>query len=248
VRNLTILEGGPSPALETPVVLSFPAMSQIFRSRSEGGTGRRLERDLEALEQQAATASPGYETQYLTRAGNLCVEAGQPARALGYFGRAIDAFLESGRFGAAEVACRKVLAIAPGTVRARRTLACIAIGRGYGAETLAEVGAYVEAARRAGREALAVNQLVLMAEAAVEPELRERLAEHLLDLGEAVQADRILGAVHAERNGLREPRPSDEGTRWRKVLRAALIGPEELESLGAPEGEEPGDDLLPALT
>jgi tetratricopeptide (TPR) repeat protein len=222
-------------------------MSQIFRSRSEGGTGRRLERDLEALEQQAATASPGYETQYLTRAANLCVEAGQPERALGYFGRAIDAFLDSGRFGAAEVTCRKVLAIAPDTVRARSTLACIAIGRGYGAETLAEIGAYVEAAQRAGREALAVKQLVMMAEAAVEPELRERLAEHLLDLGEAAEADRILGAVHAERNGLREPRPSDGGTLWRKVLRAALIGPEELKSQGSTEGEEQGDDFLPSL-
>ena len=87
-------------------------MTSLFRGR--GGDGpRRLHRELAALEEQARTASPGYETQFLNRAGNLCVESGQPERALAYYGRAIDAYLESGRFSAAEVLCRKVLQIAP---------------------------------------------------------------------------------------------------------------------------------------
>ena len=89
-------------------------MSGFFRGRS-GDKGARLEKELAALEKQIGGASPGYETQFLNRAGNLCVEAGQPARALTYFGRAIDAYLESGRFGAADVLCRKLLQIAPAT-------------------------------------------------------------------------------------------------------------------------------------
>ena len=62
-------------------------MAFFFRSRPRNVPGRELERELEKLEKQASSASAGYETQYLTRAGNLCVDAGQTSRALGYFGR-----------------------------------------------------------------------------------------------------------------------------------------------------------------
>jgi hypothetical protein len=90
-----------------------------------------LTRELQSLERQAREASPGYETQFLNRAANLCQEAGHVDRALIYYGRAIDAYLESGRFSAAEVVCRKILKMAPATVRARCTLSWLAIGKGH---------------------------------------------------------------------------------------------------------------------
>lgn len=223
-------------------------MAQLFRGRSESNSSPQLDRELDSLERQAKAASPGYETQFLNRAGNLCVEAGEPKRALGYYGRAIDAYLESGRFSAAEVVCQKLLKIAPGAVRARCTLAWLAIGKGYRSGTDEEIADYVAAAKKAGREELAARQLSMMAEAAAIAELREVVAEHLMDLGEMEEADRVFGMVYAERNGLRAPRVPDEGKLWGKLLRAALMTPEELkERRVAGTDEESGDDILPSF-
>lgn len=221
-------------------------MAQLFRGRSEGGdTGQGLERELRSLEEQARTASPGYETQFLSRAGNLCAEAGQIGRALGYYGRAIDAYLESGRFSAAEVLCTKVLRLSPGAVRARCTLAWLAIGKGYRAGTDREIADYVQAARKAGKEALAAKQLRMMAEAAFNPDLRELLGEQLLDLGEFGESEKVLEAVYQERSGLRSPPLQDQGKLWAKLLRAALMGPEELKQHAGAEEE---DEALPSFS
>ena len=226
-------------------------MSQFFRGRGEADARQQLERELKLLETQAKTASPGYETQFLNRAGNLCVEVNQPQRALGFFGQAIDAYLESGRFSAAEVLCRKVLKIAPGAVRARCTLAWLSLGKGFRSETDREVEEYVRAAQKAGKESLAATQLVMMAQATPSAELREHLAERLLELGAEEAADRVYGLVFAERNETRTPMVADEGKLWQKLLRAALMGPQELTAQGfaAAEDEIEGGDLyLPALT
>lgn len=220
-------------------------MASLFRGRSVPPPSQRLEQELSSLEQRAAAASPGYETQFLNRAGSLCVEAGQPERALGYYGRAIDAYLESGRFSAAEVLCRKVLQIAPGAVRARCTLAWLAIGKGHRSGAAQEIADYVGAARRAGMEALAARQLAMMAAAAPAAELREAIGDHLLDLGAFTEADRVFAAVHQERSGDRPPPSEDEGRLWSQLLHAALMGPSEIreqrpgEESGAPPG--PGE-------
>lgn len=218
-------------------------MSHSIPGLRDAESNPKLERELAALESQTRTASPGYETQFLNRAGNLCVEARMPRRALGYFGRAIDAYLESGRFSAAEVLCRKVLRIAPEAVRARCTLAWLAIGRNAPKETEEEITRYVEAAQRAGKEELATRQLVMMAEATPSVGLRERLAEHLFDLGSDADADRVLGMVFAERNGLRPAPVPDEGALWASLLRAALMGPQELrDQSGSAPAAEPETD------
>jgi tetratricopeptide (TPR) repeat protein len=223
-------------------------MAQLFRGRADGDSSAALDRELDSLETQIQSASPGYETQYLIRAGNLCAEADQPARALVYFGRAIDAYLESGRFQAAEVLCRKGLQIAPDAVRARCTIAGIAIGKGYLEEPIEAIADYVAAARQAGNEKLAVKQLLMMAEASTDPEVRESIAQHLLELGEEAESDRIFGAVLAERNGLRPAPERDETRIWSKLLRAALMGPEELEQQQVRGQGDGADGDLPALT
>ena len=203
-----------------------------------------MEKELEALELQTANASPGYETQFLNRAGNLCVEAGQAPRALGYYGRAIDAYLESGRFSAAEVLCRKVLQIAPRAVRARCTLAWLALGKGFKDATRAEIEHYVQAAERAGQQRFAAKQLLMMAEAAVNVDLRREIADHLLRLEAAPEADHVYGLVFQEDNGVR-PAVVDEGKLWGKLLRAALMGPKELQQARGESEED--QDALPSL-
>ena len=223
-------------------------MAQLFRGRADGNPSSQLERDLQALEAQVKRASAGYETQFLNRAGNLCVDAGEPARALGYFGRAIDVYVESGRFSAAEVLCKKVLQIAPDAVRARCTLAWLSIGRSALGVPAQEIADYVRAAKKGGQEGLAVKHLVMMAEAAGSLELRERLAEHLLDLGEEAEADRLFGEVFAERNGLRAGPSADEGKLWSSLLRAALMTPQQLKEQPVRPADEEAEGFLPAWT
>jgi hypothetical protein len=221
-------------------------MAQLFRSRGSEG-GDRLEKELASLEEQVLTASPGYETQFLNRAGNLCVDAGQPARALRYYGRAIDAYLESGRFSAAEVLCRKVHQIAPQTVRVRCTLAWLALGKGVYESTRGEIDGYFTAAAKSGQEELAAKQLLMMAEAATDVRLREEIARYLLDLGAGEEADHVFGLVFQERNGTRSVSVPDQGKIWAKLLRAALMGPKELQERSWTQLEEE-NDALPSLT
>jgi tetratricopeptide (TPR) repeat protein len=219
-------------------------MSHFFRGRASSEAAR-LEKELAELENQVRSASSGYETQFLNRAGNLCTEAGQTARALGYYGRAIDAYLESGRFSAAEVLCRKVLQIAPQAVRARCTLAWLALGKGVPEATRAEIAEYVSAAERAGQEAFATKQLLMMAEAATEVALRQEIAEHLLRLDAADKADDLFGLVFEARERRLAP-DADEGKLWAKLLRAALMGPKEMQLQSWRQTEEDGD-VLPSL-
>lgn len=220
-------------------------MGQFFRGRG-GDDGARLEKELDVLEEQVRTATPGYETQFLNRAGNLCVDAGQPSRALHYYGRAIDAYLESGRFSAAEVLCRKVQQIAPKAVRVRCTIAWLALGKGANDNTREEISGYVEAALASSQEALASKQLVMMAQATNELGLREEIARHLLELGATEEADHVFGLIFQERNGLRPPAEADQGKLWAKLLRAALMGPKELEERSWTKLEEE-NDALPSL-
>src|SRR5690606_22402582 len=100
-----------------------------------GGGRQRAEQtvtlatELEELERQAREASPGYDAQLYNRAAELCLNAGDRVSALKYLGRAIDAYLDTGRFNAAAVLCQKVLRISPEAVRARSTLTWLALGQ-----------------------------------------------------------------------------------------------------------------------
>jgi tetratricopeptide (TPR) repeat protein len=220
--------------------------SRFFGQRPDRADDDGLDAMLASLEAQIRTASPGYETQFLNRAGNLCVDAGQPARALGYYGRAIDAYLESGRFNAAEVLCGKVLEIAPDSVRPRCTLAWLALAKGFHEATRQALGDYVWAAERYGQTRFATKQLAMMAEAVEDIDLRAEIADHLLALGDPQEAERIFASILAERNGLRSRPPPQAGKLWAKVLRGAMM---KLEDAGeAPSGSADEDsDALPSL-
>jgi tetratricopeptide (TPR) repeat protein len=220
-------------------------VSQFFRGRSSG-SANRLEKELSSLEEQVQSASPGYETQFLNRAGNLCVEAGEASRALGYYGRAIDAYLESGRFNAAEVLCRKVLQISPQAVRARCTLAWLALGKGVADSTRTAIADYVAAAEEAGQESFAAKQLVMMAEATTDEGLREEIAEYLLQLESTENSDHVFGLVYGAADGQTKGGRKDEGKLWTKLLRAALMGPKEMQQQSWKEGGEE-TEVLPSL-
>lgn len=182
-----------------------------------------LDKRLKSLEQQAEIALPGFDAQFFNRAGDLCVEAQDRGRALGYYGRAIDAYLRAGRYNAAGAVCRKLLRISPSAVRARCTLAWLSIGKGLLSDAQWEVDEYVQAAVDTGQADLALTQIRMMAEATYNPELRALLADHLHKLGDSEAARRVMDSQPLED----EPREEAEAL-WSRVLRAALMGPEDM--------------------
>ena len=191
-----------------------------------------LEADLARLEQEAEEATPDYVALLYSRAGDLCVQEGDRKRALSYYGSAIDAFLDVGYYDSAAALCRRVIELSPRVVRARGTLAFLALGEGLqylpfrgrleenARNAIAE---YVEAARKAGVEDLAVKRLAIMAESTDNPEIREMIGSYLLELGDAKAADRVLGEVYAERNQVGKPREGDQRKRWAGAMRTSVL-------------------------
>jgi hypothetical protein len=160
-----------------------------------------LETELLALEEQAATASPGFECLPLTRAGDLCVAAGDVPRGIRFYGRAIDAYLESGRWDSGAALCRKILRVSPGSVRPYQTLAWIALGTSDLIAGARALDGYVAAACRNGLEHRAIANLKLMATMLRRADVLEIVGERLLSLGEHTSADSVLGTAHSLRNG-----------------------------------------------
>jgi tetratricopeptide (TPR) repeat protein len=182
-----------------------------------------LEHKLKSLEQQAQIALPGFDAQFYNRAGDLCVEADERTRALTYYGQAIDAYLLANRFNAAGAVCRKLLRISPSAVRARCTLAWLSIGKRLLGDAHREVREYADAAVRAGQERLAVKQLTMMAETTRDAELRNIIAELLVQLEDAASAEQVRRSALPDES-------EDFEALWARVLRAALMGPDELDS------------------
>jgi hypothetical protein len=170
---------------------------------------------------------PGADAAAYNAAGDLCHEAGFVSRALSYYGLSIDAFLKVERWDSAAAICRKILRISPIAVRARCTLAWLAIGKGLSAEADRQLRDYVHAAVDAHNESLAVAQLKRMGDVAPNPTIKQSIAELLLELGADKAADFIFGAAFRERNTGRKS-PVSEEMLWSTVRRAALLGPREL--------------------
>jgi hypothetical protein len=187
-----------------------------------------LERQLRALEAQAVEAVPGFGAQFLNRCGDLCLEERLPQRALQYFGQAIDMYLHAGRYDAAGAVCRKLLRVSPHSVRARCTLAWLAIGKGMLGEARREISDYVAAADRAGQQDIATKQLLLMSDATYHGGLLDLISEELGRLGDPGAAARVARAALHVRNVPELHTAADEEALWEKVLSAALKTPREL--------------------
>jgi tetratricopeptide (TPR) repeat protein len=140
--------------------------------------------------------SPEQRARLMNIAGDLCFEAGQRERALLYFDACIDLYLAASRFAASAAICEKLVRLNPEVVRARCTLAWLAIARGLDDEALRRVEEYGEAALRLERPTVAQRQLRAMAEEVNSEEVLEAIAHALLKLGDSVSADRVFGMTH----------------------------------------------------
>lgn len=188
-----------------------------------------LEDALRALEERARDASPAYQAQHLNRAGDLCLKSSDVDRALRYWGQAIDAYLTAARPDAAAALCRKAIRHSPEVIRARRTLALIAIGQGHLDEALEQLKEYVGAAMAANETELASKQLRLMGEATWSGRFRQRVAQLLTDIGDVEAANYVSRPLpELEQSSDQGPIPAEAHDRWATILRVALMPPGEV--------------------
>lgn len=156
-----------------------------------------LEEELTELAAQMREAmSPEQRARLMNMAGDLCYDDGQRERALLYYDAAIDLYLAATRFAASAAICEKLVRLNPEVVRARCTLAWLAIARGLDDDAARRIEEYGEAATRLERPTVAQRQLRAMAEETDSEYVLETIAHALLKIGDAVSADRIFGFTH----------------------------------------------------
>ncbi|HEX2165991.1 MAG TPA: hypothetical protein VHG09_02015 [Longimicrobiales bacterium] len=182
-----------------------------------------IDRRVEGLQVEALQCMiPGEAATPLNQAGDLLLRSGDAAGALELYGQAVDSLVEADRFEAAMGLCNKIIRTVPHVVRARCTLAWLAIGAGFTGELSGRVGDYVSAAEACGREIIAQRHVWQMAHMVDVHDVRIMLGEYLLYLGDDRAADHLFGEIYSERNTGRT-RSIDQEERWRGVREAALM-------------------------
>jgi tetratricopeptide (TPR) repeat protein len=173
---------------------------------------------LRSMETRAKQAEyPDQRARILNLAGDLCFDAAERERALDYYGRAIDIHINHHEYSAAVGICQKIVRLTPEVVRARCTLAWMAIARGLVQEAEKRISEYKEAAETSGQGRMARAHLLMMAEVIENRDLLVAIAESLIELGDAENADRVYGAAFGCQYEHRMAGDADE--RWRTVLR-----------------------------
>src|SRR5687767_3979357 len=115
----------------------------------------RLDDALAAVNRVLTGAAGADRALLLKRAGDVCVAHGEPRRALPWYGKAVDQYLELGQPDQAAELCRLIISVQPDAVRARCTLTWIALGAERHAEAGLLLSDYVSTAIQAGQTALA---------------------------------------------------------------------------------------------
>ena len=153
-------------------------------TRPRGGLTQRLER----LEAEAANAAPAYVGSSYNRAGDLALRENDLERAVGFYGRAIDAFLEDGQREAARGVANKIIRVRPSSVRTLCTLTWLDLASKHTATALLHLRDYVSAAGEVREQALAANQIFAMARIVADPEFLDAAADALDGLDFAQRA------------------------------------------------------------
>jgi predicted Zn-dependent protease len=181
-------------------------------------TALDLEHVLPRMERRAENSLfPTERARILNLAGDLCFDAGERGRALIYYDHAIDIYLALGMYASVAAVCRKLVRLSPDVVRARCTLAWVAIARGQSREARELIADYASAAVPSQNQRLARGHLRMMAEVADSPEVLRAVAEALSMLGDsrgARIASRAASGADLEARKL----PTEPERRWEVVL------------------------------
>jgi tetratricopeptide (TPR) repeat protein len=171
-------------------------LSRFFRSEASADVGSaELEARLSALEQEAERARAGYQGTPYNRAGDLALRAGHRTRAVEYYGRAINAFLEDQQREAARGVANKIIRVHPKAVRTLCTLTWLDLAARHKATALLHLRDYVEAAQEIGENERAAAQILEMAKICPQLEFIDAVADALDGLGFEDRATEVRGWV-----------------------------------------------------
>lgn len=184
----------------------------------ETGAGIDLSVVLPSMERRADNALlPDERARIINLAGDLCFDAGSREMALAHYDRAIDIYLSVGLYASAVAVCQKIVRLTPEVIRARCTLAWLAIARGMLNEARDRIHEYADAAARLQDSRLAWGHLRMMAEVCESQEVLQSVADALLQLGDVRGADHVYGAAFGGELPARKL-PQDPQSRWGVVL------------------------------
>ena len=183
-----------------------------FLSRLFGGGNKpeeaegRLTQRLERLEAEAETVAAAYVGSTYNRAGDLALRADDLGRAVAYYGRAVNAFLEDGQREAARGVANKIIRVRPGSVRTLCTLTWLDLASRHTATALLHLRDYVDAAKDVDEYALAANQVFAMARMVPDTEFLEAAADALdgLDFAHRAEEVREWAGQHGSPDALRD--------------------------------------------
>lgn len=136
------------------------------------------------------------QAELLRSAGDIFQNDDNTERALLFYDAAIDLYLRAGDTITATLLCESVVSLAPNGVRARCTLAWLAVLVGTPDIIARRIAQYAEASDQAGMAARACRQLRCMAEECDNPVVLEVIADSLLHLGDGDAANRVYGRIY----------------------------------------------------
>lgn len=177
---------------------------------------RRLWRRIRA---RSAVSNPNYRGWALVQAADEARNADNRTDALHLYGRAIDAYLQEGQIGAAEIVCERLMAVEPKVVRTRCTLAMIAIGHEDVDAAIGRIDDYFSAVARSQGAPAALPSLLEMAAATDNPAVRRAIASAIRRAGQP----RLAVGVEVG-----EAAPAEE-TSWSRAVAGALKRPDEVD-------------------
>jgi tetratricopeptide (TPR) repeat protein len=167
-------------------------LSRLFGSKDEPRKPEgRLTQRLDVLEAEAQNAAPGYVGSSYNRAGDLALKEGDAERAMGFYGRAIDAFLADEQPEAARGVANKIIRVRPHAVRTLCTLTWLDLAARHTATALLHLRDYVEAAKAAKQYSLAASQIHEMARIVPDQEVLGAIADALDGLDFAQRASEV---------------------------------------------------------
>lgn len=169
-------------------------LSRLFGSKESTPakpSEARLTQRLEKLEEEAKNAAPGYVGSSYNRAGDVALRSGDEERAVGYYGRAIDAFLEDGQREAARGVANKIIRVRPAAVRTLCTLTWLDLAAKHSATAMLHLRDYVQAAQDVDETARAAGQIYEMARVVPDSEFLGAVADALDGLDLSSRAKRV---------------------------------------------------------
>lgn len=158
-------------------------LSRLFGGGRSGGAPKDIDAELARLEAEAENARPGYVGTAFNKAGDLALKDDQGDRAVSYYGRAIDAFLEDGQRELARGVANKIIRVRPAAIRTLCTLTWLDLAARHQAMALLHLRDYTNASKDGGFDTRAATQVWEMARISVDSQFVIAAADALDSLG-----------------------------------------------------------------